>query len=259
MGKTTDPRAEPARRMYEEEGKKLIDIAHELDVPPGTVRRWKSTYGWTDPNNERSGKASERSVKGKERSEKVRLTKKEVDQVMSNEELTDKQRLFCLHYIRCFNATKAYQRAYGVDYSTATSIGYRLLENDGVRSEITRLKQNRLNRELLDESDIVQKYIDIAFADINDYADIKKDAIQCKADIDGTIVTEISNTANGVKIKLADRMKALEWLAQHMDLLTAEQVARVAVLRKQAEDSVDESETGIVELAPVMDGGGEDG
>lgn len=258
MGKA-DPRAEPARRMYEEEGRKLIDIAHELDIPPGTVRRWKSTYGWIDPNNKRSDKVSERSIKDSERSEKVKLTKKEVEQVMSNEELTDKQRLFCLHYIHSFNATKAYKKAYDSSYAVANAEGWKLLVNPRVRDEITRLKQNRLNRELLDESDIMQKYIDIAFSDINDYVSIGPDIVRCKADIDGTIISEISNTANGVKIKLADRMKALEWLAQHMDLLTAEQAARVAVLRKQVENNVDESETGVVELAPILDGGGEDG
>lgn len=96
---------------------------------------------------------------------------------MENLELTDKQRLFCLHYVRCFNATKAYQKAYGCSYDTAASIGYRLLENDGVRDEIMRLKQSRLNRELLDEHDIFQKYMDIAFADITDYVEFGREEI----------------------------------------------------------------------------------
>ena len=36
-------KAEEARKMYEA-GKKLVEIAQALGVPPGTVRRWKSTY-----------------------------------------------------------------------------------------------------------------------------------------------------------------------------------------------------------------------
>ena len=51
-----------------------------------------------------------------------------VEQVIENTELTDKQRLFCVLYVKCFNATKAYQKAYEVDYNTAASIGYKLLE-----------------------------------------------------------------------------------------------------------------------------------
>lgn len=44
------------------QGIKLVDIAKKLDKPPGTIRRWKSTYKW---DGERSAKKSERSAKGK--------------------------------------------------------------------------------------------------------------------------------------------------------------------------------------------------
>ena len=57
-------KAEEARKMYEA-GKKLVEIAQALGVPPGTVRRWKSTYKWdgerSNLKSERSGKKSERS------------------------------------------------------------------------------------------------------------------------------------------------------------------------------------------------------
>ncbi len=43
-------------------GLKLIDISKQLDLPEGTVRRWKSTYKW---DNERSERDSERSDKNK--------------------------------------------------------------------------------------------------------------------------------------------------------------------------------------------------
>ena len=59
-------KAAKAEAMYHD-GMKLVDIARKLDVPPGTVRRWKSTYHW-DGNpkkkqNERSDNKSERSEK----------------------------------------------------------------------------------------------------------------------------------------------------------------------------------------------------
>ncbi|MFR5148152.1 MAG: terminase small subunit [Ruminococcus sp.] len=47
---------------------------------------------------------------------------------MRNPDLTDKQRPSCVYYIRSFNATKAYQKAYEVDYLTAAANGPRLLE-----------------------------------------------------------------------------------------------------------------------------------
>lgn len=55
---------EKVSKAYElfKQGYKLIDISKELDIPDGTVRRWKKTYNWS---NERSVKDSERSHKKK--------------------------------------------------------------------------------------------------------------------------------------------------------------------------------------------------
>lgn len=261
MSKAPDPKADKARVMYEEGGYKLIDIANELNIPAGSVRRWKSTYGWKN-QSERSDVKCERSVKAVKCSDKVTErsaeTKKQaiieadVKQVLENTELTDKQRLFCVHYIRCFNATKAAIKA-GYSKDAAYSIGSENMTKPVVRDEIRRLKQNRFIRELLDEYDIMQKYIDIAFADINDFATIRSGGIETRSDIDGTIVSEISDTANGVKIKLSDRMRALEWLTAHLSMLTEEQRARIAVLKKQAEgNAIEESSTGVIEIIAVM-------
>ena len=83
--------------------------------------------------------------------------------------MTDKQKLFCIYYIKCFNATKAYQRAYKCKYETAAVNGSRLLKNTKIKKEIKELKGNKLNRAFISKSDIVQKYIDIAFADVTDF------------------------------------------------------------------------------------------
>lgn len=44
------------------QGQKLVEIASQLNLPEGTVRRWKCTHKW---ENERSDKKSERSPKRK--------------------------------------------------------------------------------------------------------------------------------------------------------------------------------------------------
>lgn len=56
-----DERIEKARVMYLN-GKKLVEIASQLNLPEGTVRRWKCTHKW---DSERSDKKSERSEKKK--------------------------------------------------------------------------------------------------------------------------------------------------------------------------------------------------
>ncbi len=48
-----------------------------------------------------------------------KVAPKIVDELEANNELTEKQKLFCLFYLQRFNATWAYQQAYGADWNTA--------------------------------------------------------------------------------------------------------------------------------------------
>lgn len=252
MARSPNQKAEKARELYKG-GMKLVEIASQLEVPAGTVRRWKSTYHWdSEQQNERSEKKSERSESKKSVMKKA--VADEVKQVIQNTDLTDKQQLFCIHYIRCFNATKAYQKAYGCGYTTAVTNGPALLGNTRIKEEILQLKQDRLNREFLNESDIFQKYMDIAFADINDFVDISAGFVTAKDGIDGTIVSEVSNTQSGVKIKLADRMKALQWLTDHMDLATEKQKAEIALLKSRADAGKDDRENKLDKLFEQIEG-----
>lgn len=263
MARAPDPRIEQAKAMYLE-GQKLVEIASQLNLPEGTVRRWKSTHKW---DSERSDKNNERSDRKKDAlKEEKAVAPSEVESVIQNPDLSDKQRLFCIYYIRCFNATKAYQKTYGCDYMTAAQNGSRMLKNAKVKAEIQRLKQDRLNREFLDEHDIFQKYMDIAFADITDYVEFGREKVQVmgafgpvevknpetgekepllkeintvrfreSSEVDGTLITEVKQGKDGASIKLADRMKALDWLAEHMSMATDEQKARIAQIKAQTD------------------------
>ena len=259
MARAPDERIKQAKAMYLK-GMKLVEIASQLNLPEGTVRRWKSTHKW---DSERSDKNSERSQKIQNQKEKnIKAVAEAVNQVVNNPDLTDKQRLFCLFYVRCFNATKAYQKAYDCSYEVANSEGYKLLVNPCIREEIIRLKKNRLNRELLDEHDIFQKYMDIAFVDITDFVEFGREKVPVmgafgpidvkdpstgekvplmqeintirfreSSEVDGSLISEVKQGKNGASVKLADRMKALEWLARHMELATEEERARIEQIR----------------------------
>ena len=258
MARSPNEKAEEARKLYES-GMKLVEIASQLNCSAATIRTWKNRYKWDSKESEtfQNKNETERNV-SKRKNVKEKAVADEVKGVIQNTDLTDKQQLFCLYYIRCFNATKAYQKAYGVDYATAASIGYRLLENDGVKEEINRLKQERLNREFLSELDIFQKYMDIAFADITDYVEFGNgtftDPETCEEvqysyvnlkdskTVDGTLISEVSKGRDGAKIKLADRMKALQWLTEHMDMATEKQKAEIAVLKAKADAGKDDKE-----------------
>ena len=242
---------ENVNKAYElfKKGYKLIDISKELDIPSSTVRRWKKTYNW---DNERSDKNSERSFKqNNKKIKKKELIVEEVKEVLGNTELTDKQRLFCIYYIKYFNATKAYQKAYGCSYETAMVEGFRTLRNPKIELEIEKLKQHKLNQVMLSEEDIFQRYMDIAFSDITDYVNFGKREIEILEDnqsktievnyvdfndsynVDGTIISEVKQGQYGVSIKLHDKMKALQWLSDHMNIATDKQKAELEVLKSR--------------------------
>lgn len=277
MARAPDQRIEQAKTLYDK-GLKLIDIANQLGIPEGTVRSWKNRYNW-DCNVAKEKRNVAKTKKNKKQNQEEPSVD-EVSSIIENPELTDKQRLFCIHYIRSFNATKAYQKAYGCSYENAMQNGSRMLRNDKVKEEIIRLKQNRLNRELLSEEDIFQKYMDIAFSDITDYVKFGTEEVPVMAmygpvqvqdpktgkkktltetvniihfrdssEVDGSIIAEVKHGKNGSSIKLADRMKALQWLTDHMDLGTEEQRARIAQMKAQterlAQAPTDEEEDGV--------------
>ncbi|MDR7813113.1 MAG: phage terminase small subunit-related protein [Lacrimispora sp.] len=50
LARALDERIKQANAMYLK-GLKLVEIASQLNLPEGTVRRWKSTHKW---DNERS-------------------------------------------------------------------------------------------------------------------------------------------------------------------------------------------------------------
>ena len=53
MPKAKNAKADEALALYRQ-GLQLVEIARRLDLPPGTVRRWKCTHKWDGGKSERS-------------------------------------------------------------------------------------------------------------------------------------------------------------------------------------------------------------
>lgn len=256
----------------------LVALAKKHDVKLGTLKSRKSREGWSrDPTKKdatNTRKVATPTKRMQPKKEGASARKKVVEPVevieFENDELTDKQRLFCIYYVKYFNATKAYQKAYGVDRNTAESIAYRLMGNDGVKSEIQRLKQQRMNDAYFDKYDVLQKYKDIAFADITDYmrfgrmeeivknedgepeldmnGNIKTETVNYihlndSTEIDGTILTEVKEGRDGITVKLADKMRALDFLAKYTDLLDEGEIKRLKEEKAKADIAKVRSET----------------
>ena len=254
MARVRSPARDAAKRLYmESNGEiKLVDIAAKLNVLDTQVRKWKSLDKWeqelkgTLPKDKRNVTNKNKSKNNNKKEPIV----DEVKEVLEDTELTDKQRLFCIYYIKYFNATKAAIKA-GYSKESAGKIGYQLLEKTRIKSEIDALKKNKLNRVMLSEDDIFQRYMDIAFSDITDYLSFGREHKKCwtkdgngndspvidpntgkkkiisynvvdlkdSDGLDTTVISEVSEGKDGVKIKLQDKMKALQWLSDRLDLI----------------------------------------
>ncbi|NFC47366.1 terminase [Clostridium botulinum] len=226
---------------------KLKELAEKYGVKYSTLRSRKNREDWDSEINKNVATKSATQQKNVATENKNKNNNKEpiaeeVKEVLENTELTDKQRLFCIYYIKYFNATKAYQKAYHSSYAVANVEGYRLLVKPSIKKEIDNLKKIKLNRAMLSPDDVFQKYIDIAFADISDYVTFGRKEIEVDKDednnhvivevnyvdfkesseVDGTIISEVSQGKNGVSVKLQDKMKALQWLSDRLDLLPTE-------------------------------------
>ncbi|EGT3614897.1 phage portal protein [Clostridium perfringens] len=258
------PQYELAEADYKN-GMKYKDIAEKYGVSINTVKSWKTRYKWSKKSvhTKEEKVCTQINKKVNKKSKKKEPVVEEVKEVLGNTELNDKQRLFCIYYIKRFNATKAYQKAYQCSYETALVAGPRLLGNVRIQEEIQNLKEGKLNRIMLSEEDIFQKYMDIAFSDIGDYLSFKKVRknkwtkneqgeyipainpdtgqqdyfeynvveLNNSKELDTSILQEVSEGKDGVKIKLQDKMKALQWLSDHIGIATEEQKLKIAKLK----------------------------
>lgn len=288
MARARSPNRDKAFEIYKDHDGdiRLIDIAKELNIKDSQVRKWKSQDNW-DEKLKGALPISKNNVTNQSQN-KINIKKdikepiaEEVKEVLENTELTDKQRLFCIYYIKRFNATKAYQKAYGCSYGTALVAGPRLLGNVRIQEEVQNLKEGKLNRIMLSEEDIFQKYMDIAFSDIGDYLSFKKVRknkwtknkdgedipvvnpdtgeqdyfeynvveLNDSKELDTSILQEVSEGKDGVKIKLQDKMKALQWLADHMGIATDKQKAELELLK----DKLNKDGPGKSDMVQIVD------
>lgn len=203
--------------------KKNKDIAAELGVSEKQLSNWRREDNWEELAAGGKSRKSTNTKNGKMKSGKKESTKEKrvqlaiVRSVEANEELTEGQKLFCIYWMKNHNATQAYYKAYDCTYNTANTEGPKLLVKPRVKAEIARLKEIRNEGLFIDQEDIVERYMKIAFADITDFAVIKDNRVYVMNSnmVDGSIIAEIKPTQFGVGIKLENQMKALEWLSDY--------------------------------------------
>lgn len=231
-------------------GMKQKEIAKKYGTTINTVKSWSRRYEWS--KKKKKGAPQNKSVHTKKECKKI------AEEIVETSELDEEHQLFCIYYLKYHNKVKAYQKVKpNTPYNSACVMASRWSKQPAVIEEINRLKKELYEDALLDPHDIVQKYIDIAFADLNDYLEYGQEEVPViiknpdtgedevlkrtvnmvkfkeSAFADGTILSEVKQGCNGASIKLADRMKALDWLSKHMNLATEEQRAKIDLIKAQ--------------------------
>lgn len=149
--------------------------------------------------------------------------------------LTPKQMRFVDEWLIDFNGKQAAIRA-GYSAKTAEVTAAKLLRNAKVKAEIARRQKDLQKRTEVSQERVVKELARIAFADMTDYAQVETRMIEKD---DGTEVSYqavalketaelsaeqraalagIKQGANGIEVKLHDKIKALELLGRHIGM-----------------------------------------
>ena len=203
VARERSPNRDKAKEIYlRSKGNiKLSDIAIQLDVSDSQIRKWKSADKWDAELNgalplRNSNVTIEKGTEKQQKKNKKEPIAKEVEDIIENDGLTDKQRLFCLYYIKTYNATRSYQKAYNCSYDVANVEGFKNLVKPSIREEILQLKKIRMQTDFMDADDIIRKYQEIAFTD--------------------------EEILDGAEVRTTDKLKALEFLTKYYKLLESE-------------------------------------
>ena len=149
--------------------------------------------------------------------------------------LTAKQIRFVDEYMVDFNATQAAIRA-GYKAKTAHVIGAENLRKPKIAEEIARRQKDLQRRTEVTQDRVVKELARVAFADATDYACVEtltyenedgtvspvqivspKDT-DTRSDDQRAAIAGIKHGANGIEVKLHDKIKALELLGRHIGM-----------------------------------------
>lgn len=141
--------------------------------------------------------------------------------------MTPKQKLFCNEYLIDLNATQAAIRA-GYSPNTASVIANENLSKPYLKAYIEKRMGKRIERTEITQDKVLKELAKIGFANIDDYVEVETDkhdnkivTIKLTKDIPEDKISAISSIkqgANGIEVKLHDKVKALENIGRHLGM-----------------------------------------
>jgi phage terminase small subunit len=138
--------------------------------------------------------------------------------------LSAKRQRFVDEYCVDFNGTQAAIRA-GYSANSAAIQAARLLINDNVKKALDEKRLEIAESSKLKVSDVIDELRNIAFSDITQVISFNNSKAKVKSsrklseDAKKTIAS-VSQTQNGLTVKLHDKVKALELLGRYLNIFT---------------------------------------
>jgi phage terminase small subunit len=154
--------------------------------------------------------------------------------------LSAKQSAFVEEYLRCWNATDAYQTVYPKSSrDAARAHAARLVANGSIAAEI----QRRVDERAMSANEVLDRLAEQARAGYSAYltADGAVDFARLVADGKGHLVKGIKDTAQGRNIEFHDAQAALVQIGKHHKLFTdnVQQSGEVVVKVQYGDDGTD--------------------
>jgi len=144
------------------------------------------------------------------------------------QKLTDRQERFCLEYVVDLNATQAAIRA-GYSSNGAAVNATKLLINNNVKKKIAQLQSEIAKRTEITADMVVRELAAIGFADVRECFDASGNLINPSKLPDsiakvvaGIDMIEVKKDVRVKKIKLWNKVQALESLAKHLGMYQQE-------------------------------------
>lgn len=244
---------EKIREYWEKNDVSFPEVAEKFEVNVSTLRnrkvrgKWKRKISVSKKDTVKGKRgAKTKQDKSPKRSEiAIAMDDGYNIELSENLKLNDRQQMFCYYYLKNLNPKIAAISA-GYSPDSAHVTGYKLLANPVIAAEVRKLKAQMRQDIFIDAMDVLNKYIQIAFADITDFAWFGKKEVDVMGAfgpirdeetneilrkeinfvdfkdsqyVDGSLITEVKQGKEGIVVKLADKMEALKFLTKHFDMI----------------------------------------
>ena len=142
--------------------------------------------------------------------------------------LTPKQKRFIDEYLIDLNATQAAIRA-GYSKKTACFIGYENLTKPQIKDALQEAQGNLSRRTQVSQERVIAELAAIAFSNIGDVISWGPDGVSVKSadELSPEILASVADVSRSgvkdggmVRVRLYDKLKALELLGKHLGLFT---------------------------------------